>query len=233
MNKSNFYMGLAIMAGLIILGIQFPIAVKEYRSFERTVSVKGLCEKEVMADKVIWPIIYKVVGNDLSTIYSEIEQKNASLISFLSAGGMENDEITIGTSSISDKFTQEYGSNDRTYRYVAKCVVTVCSKKVDKILALQTAQKDLLKYGIAPENEWDSVTEFIFEGLNEIKPSMIEEATKNAREVAEKFAKDSESTLGKIQQASQGTFSISNRDSNTPYIKNVRVVTNITYYLKR
>ena len=70
-----------------------------------------------------------------------------------------------------------------------------------------------------------------YEGLNEIKPQMIEEATKNAREVAEKFAKDSDSKIGKIKSANQGTFSIEARDSNTPYIKRVRVVTSVTYYL--
>ena len=75
--------------------------------------------------------------------------------------------------------------------------------------------------------------EFRYEGLNEIKPSMIEEATRNAREVAEKFAKDSGSNLGKIKTANQGTFTIEDRDSNTPYVKKVRVVTSVTYYLDK
>ena len=66
-----------------------------------------------------------------------------------------------------------------------------------------------------------------------MKPEMIEEATRNARAAAEKFAKDSDSSLGKIRNASQGQFSITNRDDNTPYIKTVRVVTTINYYLKR
>ena len=75
--------------------------------------------------------------------------------------------------------------------------------------------------------------EFKYEGLNAIKPQMIEEATKNAREAAEKFAKDSDSRLGKIKTANQGTFTIENRDSNTPYIKKIRAVTSVTYYLKK
>jgi hypothetical protein len=60
---------------------------------------------------------------------------------------------------------------------------------------------------------------------------MIEQATANARSVAEKFAQDSQSNLGKIKRASQGNFSISNRDYNTPYIKKIRVVSTITYYI--
>ena len=85
---------------------------------------------------------------------------------------------------------------------------------------------------IGTGNQWENPVEFKYEGLNGIKPEMIEEATENARETAQKFAKDSHSRLGKIKNASQGTFSIENRDSNTPYIKRVRVVTSVTYYLK-
>ncbi len=60
---------------------------------------------------------------------------------------------------------------------------------------------------------------------------MIEEATRNARAVAEKFAADSQSRLGKLKRASQGQFTIEDRDSNTPYIKRVRVVSTVEYYL--
>ena len=74
-------------------------------------------------------------------------------------------------------------------------------------------------------------TEYIFTKLNDIKPAMIEEATQNARSVAEKFAADSQSRLGKIKTANQGLFSIEDRDSNTPYLKKVRVVSTVDYYL--
>ena len=78
---------------------------------------------------------------------------------------------------------------------------------------------------------YQTQTEFIFTKLNDIKPEMIEEATKNAKEVAEKFARDSNSTLGKIKRASQGQFSIGNRDNNTAYLKKVGVVSTIEFYL--
>ena len=135
---------------------------------------------------------------------------------------------------ISDKYATEYGSNDRAFRYIAKNVVTVCTENVDAVLSLMSKQAELLKKGIVTggSNQWENPVEFKYEGLNEIKPAMIEEATQNARETAKKFAKDSGSRLGKIKTANQGTFTISDRDSNTPYIKQVRVVTSVTYYLK-
>ena len=78
---------------------------------------------------------------------------------------------------------------------------------------------------------YHSQTEYIFTRLNEVKPEMIEEATRKAREVAEKFASDSQSKLGKIKNASQGQFSIYARDKNNPHIKKVRVVSTVQYYL--
>lgn len=220
------------MAGLVILGIMIPTAVVKYRSFDRVVNVKGLCEKEVKADKVIWPITYKVMADDIQSIYDQTDAGNSVIVDFLMAGGVSKDEITVSVPQISDKLANEYGGNNRAFRYIAKNVVIVCTSNVDKVLALMSSQSDLLKKGIVTGgNDWENPVEFKYEGLNGIKPQMIEEATQNARETAEKFAKDSDSSLGKIKAANQGTFTIEDRDSNTPYIKRVRVVTSVTYYL--
>lgn len=234
MDKGKFYSGLFIMIGLIVLGMMMPRAVDRFRSFDRTVNVKGLCEREVKADKVIWPVVYRVMANDVQTVYDQTDRNNAEIISFLKSGGINESEITVSVPEISDKYATEYGSNDRAFRYIAKNVITVCTSDVDAVLALMASQSDLLKKGIVTggSNQWENPVEFKYEGLNEIKPEMIEDATRNAREAAQKFAKDSDSRLGKIKTATQGTFTIENRDSNTPYIKKVRVVTSVTYYLK-
>ena len=233
MDKGKFFSGLAIMVGLIVLGFNIPKAVSDYRSFDRIVNVKGLCEREVKADKVIWPVTFKVVSDDIQSIYSQIDRNNQTIISFLVSGGLSENEISVAVPVISDKYANEYGNNDRTYRYIASSVITVCTDKIDQVLELMSKQSELLKKGIVTGgNTWENQVQCKYEGLNDIKPEMIEEATKNAREVADKFAKDSGSKLGKIKTASQGTFTIEDRDSNTPEIKKVRVVTSVTYYLK-
>ncbi len=234
MDKGKFFSGLFIMIGLVVLGLMIPKAVGEYRSYDRVVNVKGLCEREVKADKVIWPVVYKVMANDIQSIYDQTDSNNATITDFLTKGGITAEEITVSVPQISDKYANEYGSNDRAFRYIATNVITVCTDKVDTVLGLMSKQSDLLKKGIITGgNSWENPVEFKYEGLNEIKPSMIEEATMNARQAAQKFAKDSDSRLGKIKTANQGTFTIENRDSNTPYIKKVRVVTSVTYYLTR
>lgn len=233
MEKGRFFSGLFVMIGLVILGLMMPRAVEKYRSYDRTVNVKGLCEREVMADKVIWPVVYRVMANDIQSVYDQTDRNNAEIVGFLKSGGIDASEITVSVPEISDKYATEYGSNDRAYRYIAKNVVTVCTSDVEKVMELMSRQSELLKKGIVSGgNDWENQVEFKYEGLNGIKPEMIEEATKNAREAAEKFAKDSDSRLGKIRTANQGTFTIESRDSNTPYIKKVRVVTSVIYYLK-
>ncbi|MBE6237980.1 MAG: SIMPL domain-containing protein [Bacteroidales bacterium] len=234
MDKGKLFSGLAIMLGLIIMGSMLPKAVEKYRSYDRTVNVKGLCEKEVKADRVIWPIVYRVMANDIQSIYDQTDANNAAIMGFLQEGGINPSEISVSVPQISDKFANEYGDNDRAFRYIAKNIITVYTSDVDTVLALMGKQSELLKKGIVTggANQWENPVEFKYEGLNDIKPQMIEEATENARAAAKKFAKDSGSRLGKIKTANQGTFTIENRDSNTPYIKKVRVVTSVTYYLK-
>ena len=231
-NKGNFLAGLAIMVGLICVALSIPRAVSVLDSSKRSVSVRGLCEREVPADKVIWPLSYTIAGDDLSELYRQLEANNATIKAFIKKGGIEESEISTSTPIISDVFTQEYGGNNRRFRYVVKSTTTVSTGKVDNVLALMNDQSELIRKGITLSSDWDSRPTFSFEGLNEIKPEMIEEATKNARATAQKFADDSGSHLGKIRNATQGYFTIDDRDSNTPQIKRVRVVTNVDYSLK-
>ena len=230
---SKYYLGAAFVLGMMILGGSLILMVSNLKSYDRCVTVKGLCEKEVMAEKVIWPIIYKQGGNELGTLYNTVQEMNRTIIDFLKDAGVMDDEITVNAPSILDTRTNLYGERN-AYHYIITAGVTVCSNQVERIVKLQTEQAKLYEKGIpvGMGENWSHPTTYSFTGLNDIKPAMIEEATINARQAAEKFAKDSNSKLGKIKTATQGQFSVSDRDSNTPYIKNVRVVTNVVYYLK-
>ena len=107
------------------------------------------------------------------------------------------------------------------------------STQVSKVNELMAKQSELMAKGIAiVAGDYNYQTLYEFTELNKIKPDMVADATKNARKAADKFAEDSQSKLGKIKSASQGQFSIEDRDQYTPYIKKVRVVSTIEYYLK-
>ena len=227
----NEGLGCCLMVGLIVGAVLLGNAIKAARADDRVVSVKGLCEREVKADKVICPFAYKEGGDNLQELYVTIEEKNGIIIDFLKEAGIADADISVAAPKVLDTRTEWSGSQNR-YTYIVTSVVTVCTDKVDEIVRLQSRQGELLQKGIAMANNWEYQPVYTFTQLNEIKPSMIETATKNARETAEKFAADSESELGKIKRATQGQFTITDRDSNTPYMKNVRVVTSVDYYLK-
>ncbi len=227
----NGGLGCCLMIGLVVGALLLGNAIRASRADDRVVSVKGLCEREVKADKVICPFAYKEGGDNLQQLYRTIEEKNGVIIEFLKDAGISEEEITIAAPKVVDTRTEWSGSQNR-YVYIVTSVVTVCTDKVDEIIALQSRQGELLQRGIATAASWEYQTVYSFTKLNEIKPAMIETATKNARETAEKFAADSDSKLGKIKRATQGQFTITDRDSNTPYMKNVRVVTSVDYYLK-
>ncbi|MFP5504591.1 MAG: SIMPL domain-containing protein [Gammaproteobacteria bacterium] len=181
----------------------------------------------------MWPIKYNQADNDLVALYAAIERHNGLIVEFLKQRGFGDDEISVSVPAIVDRQAQAYGGEQNArFRYAATSSITVYSTDVDQVRATMNDLVELGKQGLAiAGQDYEARTQFLFTGLNALKPEMIEEATRNAREVAGKFAQDSASTLGKIKTASQGQFSIEDRDSNTPHIKKVRVVSTVEYYL--
>ncbi|MCH5236278.1 MAG: SIMPL domain-containing protein [Muribaculaceae bacterium] len=226
-------MGLFLCAGLIMMGIFIRYGLTHIADNKRTVTVRGLCEREVNANKVTWPIVNKEVGNDLTFIYRKIENTNSMIVKFLKDNGINESEISINPPAVIDLQADRYSYNQNPYRYNVTNVVVVTSSQVDKVNDLIKKQTELLKEGIAiVAGDYQYQTLYEYTDLNAIKPEMIAEATKNARAAADKFAEDSGSKVGRIQTASQGQFSIEDRDQYTPYIKRIRVVSSIIYYLE-
>lgn len=221
-----------IAVGMAFMGMTIRNGIVTFKDRDRTVAVKGLCEREVKADKVTWSLTYKEIGNDPSTMYDLLEQKNRKVVAFLKSAGIKDDEISINPAEIADRQADNYGNEIMNYRYKAKSVITVTSNNIDQVRQLMRRQAELMKQGIAiVSEEYSNNVTYEFTGLNRIKPEMVQEATKNARATAQKFADDSGSKLGDIRSAQQGQFSIENRDNNTPYIKRIRVVNTMEYAL--
>lgn len=219
--------------GMIIMGMSIAKGIVDFKDRDRTVVVKGLSEREMKADKVTWSLTYKEIGNDPAVMYNLLEQKNAKVVAFLKSAGVSDKEISINPAVISDRQADNYGNEIMNYRYKASSVITVTSTDIDKVRQLMRRQAELMKQGIAiVSDEYSSNVRYEFTGLNKIKQDLVEEATKNAQATAEQFATDTKSDLGDIRSAQQGQFSIEDRDSNTPYIKKIRVVNTMTYSLK-
>ena len=233
--KIDWLKTLLFSIAVIIAGFFIGNMHKIGKQYDRSVQVKGLSEREVDADLAVWPINISLAANDLNILSGDIERQNKEVYNFFIAQGFTEEELTKGSTNISDVQTDRYNSNAQysPFRYLAKSEFTVRTNDLPKLQKALSESLTLMSKGILLEskNTWRPI-EYIFTGLNDLKPSMIEEATKNAREVAEKFARDSDASVGKIRTARQGLFTINDRDENTPQIKTVRVVTTIDFQLE-
>ena len=231
-SRSALILGALLCIGLIALGVVAGASALRFKAFERVVTVKGLAEREVPSDIAVWPIRFAVANDDLAALYATLQANTAEIVAYLQSSGFTAQEITTAPPLVTDKFAQEYGGQEINMRYTAQQVITVYSTKIDAVRTAQGNLAELGKKGIAlGGNEYNQKTQFLFTGLNDIKPAMIQEATRNARIVAEQFAADADSRVGKLKSANQGQFTIEDRDSNTPYLKKVRVVSTVEYYL--
>ena len=228
--KENRLIAAALIAvGIICLGWFVKAGIDDFANKDRKVTVKGLAEREVPADKVTWSIGTKVTGNDLPMLYEGINLQTDKIKRFLKQNGLDEKEITVNPPSISDLEAREWGDNNKNFRYIVSTTITVATGKVEEVKKAIFQQAELLKQGVAIEN---SDAQYEYASFQQMKPEMMAEAIKNAQKTAEQFAEASNARLGEIQTAGQGQFEIDNRDQNTPYIKKLRVVTTITYSLK-
>jgi hypothetical protein len=230
--RAALILGICIFLGLVATAAILGSSAIKVRELERVVTVKGLSEREVPADVAVWPLRFSVADNDLAALYATLEANTAEIVTFLQSAGFAAEEVTAAAPIVTDRLAERYGEQDVNLRYTALQIVNVYTNKIDLVRQTQGTLGELGKKGIAlGGDEFNQRTQYLFTQLNELKPAMVQEATENARVIAEQFAADSSSTLGKLKSANQGTFSIEDRDVNTPYLKKVRIVSTVEYYL--
>lgn len=233
MKKEFGVFSIVIGLGIALAGLFVMWGLNSISNRERLVSVRGFAEREVKADYVIWPITIKGTANTLKEINDKVMKQQRDLQSWLVSNNILKKDIQTSSPEVTDRSTQYNYKPSRDKHYVYSFVTTISTSNVDLVKNLTLRTGELLHKDIWVETEsYDTPnTEYIYTKLAEIKPKMIEQATKNAREAAEQFAKDSNSKIGKIKSAQQGNFSISSRDQFTPFIKHVRVVTRVDYFI--
>lgn len=233
-SKERIISASILAVGILLLGWFIKAGIDDFANKDRKVSVKGLAEKEVKADKVTWPIVSKELGNDLPMLYDAIAAKQQKIKAFLLRHGVKANEIETVAPRVNDLNAQDYSDNQsRLFRYNVTSIITVTSRNVDLVRGIIARQGELLKEGVAiVDGGYENPVKYEYVSFMKLKPTMMKEAIENAEKTARQFAENSHSDVDKIVSASQGEFSIDDRDSNTPYVKKVRVVTTVTYSLK-
>ena len=228
--SKNVLAGALIALGVALGGWFIGLGINHFASKDRAVSVKGLSTREVQADYAVWPLSYSWSGNDLPALYEQLERVTDRVKRHLLSLGFSNEDIQQGSISVSNNWDSYYGDRRPDYKYTLSTSLVISTDNVDLVVSSQGKESDLLKEGIiVTSNSWN--LDYQYNGLPELKPSMIEEATRNARAVAQKFAEDAQCSLGSIRRASQGQFSIES-DEYQPWVKHVRVVTTVDYFLE-
>jgi|SRR5690554_2959545 len=231
--KTNNISLVILSFAIIIAGYFIGNMKSKANQTNRDVTVKGLAIKQVAADVAIWPMEIKFSGNDLSHLYQEVQNQKEAVRSFFINLGFNSSEVNVGATNVFDRRMNTYESDYSGDRYILGAELTIRTNDIPLIQKAQSDIIDLIGKGIlvTSKNEWRPI-EYRFTGLNDIKPGMIEESTLNAEEAASKFAESTSSKLGNIKSATQGLFTINDLDMNTPEIKEVRVVSTVSFYLK-
>lgn len=230
-----------ILAAGIALGGFFPgYYYYQAKVNANSVTVKGLAEMSVKADLAVWDLKFVVTGNDLQTAQQQIETQSAMIIKFLQEQGLPAADIVPGRIETNDLMANPYRSaNTDGPRFILNRIITVETKDVDLVDKALAASNVLIARGIIfDSSSYGYSVSYVFTKLNDIKPQMLEKATRNAKQAALEFAKNSGSAVGAIRHANQGVFSIlpeiqTNNSMESQQInKKVRVVSTVEYWLK-
>lgn len=234
-NRNIALIAAAILAiGIVIGGYLLGDGLRRARMADRAVTVRGLAERNVNADLATWTINFSAQGTELSTVQAEIDRDARTVADFFRAAGFPAEMVTDAGGSVNQYYDSNRGENNVTINRRLQ----LRTNDVARARAAYARQFEMIRRGVAIAE--GSGMQYIFTGLNRIKPDMIAEATQDARRGAERFANDSGTAVGGIRSATQGYFSIGPRDGDdaeetyggrdSPFQK-VRVVTTIEFYL--
>ena len=221
--------GISIVMAAVILAVGLANIITP----ERSVSVRGLAEREVDADLAVWNMSFSMGENSLESMQKSILEKTEVIKKYLIKHGLEESDFTVKPAAITDNSLNSYMDQTKiTYKFVAQQTILVRSGKIEAVKSAYADSLELVSAGIAVSQDYDSKVSYEFTKLNDIKPEMIAEATKNARTAAEQFAHDYNGKVGKIKKATQGLFTIEDAAVGLEDKKSVRVVNTVEYLLK-
>ncbi len=228
----NIISGFILAVGIALSGYFIGGSIVKFKKLDRSVEVRGLAERIVDSDQAVWSMNYSASSDQLADVNTRMSVIQNQIIQFLTENGFSLDEIIKDPINISDRTTQEYGQA-KGPRFIARGAIKLNTRKVKEVTTASQKADELLKKGVALSS---SNMIYYFTDLNSIKPAMLEEATRNAREAAEGFAKNANATVGGIRRAYQGLFSISSPlteyENESSIKKKIRVVTQVDFYLE-
>jgi hypothetical protein len=226
MKNNKILASIILGLSLIVFGFILKSGIVRYIDKDRQVTVKGLSEREVPANLITWTLATYVTGNDLPSLYKEIQKTNNTVVEFLKGNGLTEKEITILPPEVDDRVSNRYSNEYIPFNYKLTTTISITSSNVDLVKDIVMKQGELLSKGIALGSY--NYIKYDYTGFQDLKQEMIEEAIGNAKTTATQFVSNYGSRLGKIITADQGQFSINSKEDN-PSVMKIRGVATITY----
>jgi hypothetical protein len=223
-NSRIMSVGGAVVASAVLLSVAGFLSAHDFSKQGSYVDVKGLSERIVKSDTAIWSMSFEAKSNDVDTLYADIERNISTIQTFLKSKGFEDSEINVAPVNV---YQDTY--RDSAFRYNSNNQVSVYTKKVDLAKATSNETLMLVKQGVVLNQNYIS---FEFSDLNAIKPDMLAEAIKNARDTAAQFAQNSDSSVGSVTRGNQGVFEIEEKDPGSPEYKKIRLVSTLRFLLR-
>ena len=244
--KAALIVGCCLLIGLTAAGYFIGRGTARFKSEVRTVTVKGLVEKEVKADEAVWTLSLKRASDDLRDVHARISADRDAVIAFLQKQGFDNDEIVRQPTRTVDKLAREFGQGQNTerFRYLVSSAIVLRTTKIELVQKSLGSTEELLKAGVILDGEREGGAanpRYVVAKFNDLRPQLLADATKNARTIAQQFANDSGVSVGKIHSANQGSIQIFGSDGNDesgPYsptstpVKKIRVVSTFEFELR-
>ena len=251
MDRTNtLLLSIALVFGLALGSILLGRSIQRFHKEDRSISVKGFAEKEVKSDLAVWALKVSIPTDNLAGGSAEMENSKNKIITFLAKNGITSEEISQKEMEVADRRANEYNpAGDSRFRYIITKTILVRSAHVDTVFKVSQMTDELVRAGVvmSSRSDWqNSGVSFVYTGLNKIKPQMLAEATRNAKTAAQEFCKESGTELGKMKKATQGLFTIVDRDDvqtsqneggyyssgNRDLFKKIRVVISVEYSIE-
>ena len=230
---------LLIAAGIAVAGFAVSQGLERFRMSDRSVTVKGLAEKDVESDFAVWTLSFRRAGSEFGGVQQALAADRDKVQAFLKERGFTDTEVEARPLQVQDLFTREYAQGNQPFRFHGTGQVLVRSPRVAEVESAARAVDPLIQAGVqlGGENEGRSGPRFQLRGFNDVKAPLLAEATRNAREQADKFAAEAGAELGALKNANQGVIRITGDDGNdfddgSSRRKRLRVVSTFEYELK-
>lgn len=228
---------LLLALGIALAGWGIGQGLQRFRMADRTVTVKGLAEKDVASDFAVWTLGFRRGGVDFGVVQRALAEDRDRVLGFLKQQGFAEAEIEGRPLQVQDLWARDYGGSNPPLRFQGSGQVLVKSAKPLAVEAAALAVDPLIQAGVQlGANDGAAGPRYELRGFNEVKAPLLAEATRNAREQAQKFAAEAGATLGELRSANQGVIQIGASggegfDDGSARVKRLRVVSTFSYVL--